>query len=35
MADEACLLLQEGVASAAAIDAVAMKAFRIGLGHLH
>ena len=30
--NEACLLLQEGVASAAAIDAVAMKAFRIGLG---
>ena len=30
--NEACLLLQEGVASAAAIDAVAMKAFRIGMG---
>ena len=30
--NEACLLLQEGVASTAAIDAVAMKAFRIGLG---
>ena len=30
--NEACLLLQEGVASAAAIDEVAMKAFRIGLG---
>jgi len=30
--NEACLLLKEGVASAAAIDAVAMKAFRIGLG---
>ncbi|MFL2982418.1 MAG: 3-hydroxyacyl-CoA dehydrogenase NAD-binding domain-containing protein [Candidatus Poseidoniaceae archaeon] len=30
--NEACLLLQEGMASAAAIDAVAMKAFRIGLG---
>jgi enoyl-CoA hydratase / 3-hydroxyacyl-CoA dehydrogenase len=30
--NEACLLLQEGVASAAAIDSVAMKAFRIGLG---
>ena len=30
--NEACLLLQEGIASAAAIDAVAMKAFRIGLG---
>jgi len=30
--NEACLLLQEGVASAAAIDAVAMKAFKIGLG---
>ena len=30
--NEACLLLQEGVASAAAMDAVAMKAFRIGLG---
>ncbi len=30
--NEACLLLQEGVATAAAIDAVAMKAFRIGLG---
>ena len=30
--NEACLLLKEGVASAAAIDAVAMKAFSIGLG---
>tara|TARA_B100000242_G_scaffold79918_1_gene52803 strand:+ start:3413 stop:5521 length:2109 start_codon:yes stop_codon:yes gene_type:complete len=30
--NEACLLLQEGVASAAAIDSVAMKAFRIGMG---
>ncbi len=30
--NEACLLLQEGVASAAAIDDVAMRAFRIGLG---
>lgn len=30
--NEACLLLQEGIASAAAIDAVAMKAFRIGMG---
>ena len=30
--NEACLLLQEGVASAAAIDAVAKKAFRIGMG---
>ena len=30
--NEACLLLQEGVASAAAIDAVAEKAFRIGMG---
>ena len=30
--NEACLLLQEGVASAAQIDAAACKAFRIGLG---
>ena len=30
--NEACLLLQEGVASAAAIDAVAEKAFRIRMG---
>ena len=30
--NEACMLLQEGVASAAAIDAVAKKAFRIGMG---
>lgn len=30
--NEACLLLQEGIASAAAIDAVAMKAFKIGMG---
>ena len=30
--NEACLLLQEGIASAAAIDAVAKKAFRIGMG---
>ena len=30
--NEACLLLQEGVASAAAIDAVSMKAFKIGMG---
>ena len=30
--NEACLLLQEGLASAAAIDAVAEKAFRIGMG---
>ena len=30
--NEACLLLQEGVASAAAIDAVAETAFRIGMG---
>ena len=30
--NEACLLLQEGVASAAAIDAVAEKVFRIGMG---
>ena len=30
--NEACLLLQEEVASAAAIDAVAEKAFRIGMG---
>ena len=30
--NEACMLLQEGVASAAAIDAVAEKAFRIGMG---
>ena len=30
--NEACLLLQEGVASAAAIDAVAEKAFQIGMG---
>ena len=30
--NEDCLLLQEGVASAAAIDAVAKKAFRIGMG---
>ena len=30
--NEACLLLEEGVASAAAIDAVAMKAFKIGMG---
>tara|TARA_B000000609_G_C24162820_1_gene344873 strand:- start:136 stop:1677 length:1542 start_codon:yes stop_codon:yes gene_type:complete len=30
--NEACMLLQDGVASAAAIDAVAEKAFRIGMG---
>ncbi|MEC7681306.1 MAG: enoyl-CoA hydratase/isomerase family protein, partial [Candidatus Thermoplasmatota archaeon] len=30
--NEACMLLQEGVASAAEIDAVAEKAFRIGMG---
>lgn len=30
--NEACLLLQEGVGSAAQIDAIARKAFRIGLG---
>lgn len=30
--NEACLLLQEGIASAAQIDSVAMKAFRIGMG---
>ena len=30
--NEACLLLQEGVASAAAIDSVAEKAFQIGMG---
>ena len=30
--NEACLLLQEGVASASQIDAAACKAFRIGLG---
>ena len=30
--NEACLLLEEGIASAAAIDAVAQKAFRIGMG---
>lgn len=30
--NEACLLLEEGVASAAQIDAIACKAFRIGLG---
>jgi len=30
--NEACLLLQEGIASTAAIDAVAMKAFKIGMG---
>ena len=30
--NEACLLLEEGVASAAQIDAAACKAFRIGLG---
>jgi enoyl-CoA hydratase/3-hydroxyacyl-CoA dehydrogenase len=30
--NEACLLLEEGVGSAAQIDAVARKAFRIGLG---
>jgi enoyl-CoA hydratase/3-hydroxyacyl-CoA dehydrogenase len=30
--NEACLLLQEGVASAAQIDAVAMSAFKIGMG---
>ena len=30
--NEACMLLQEGVASSAQIDAVACKAFRIGLG---
>ena len=30
--NEACLLLQEGVASAAAIDSVAMRAFKIGMG---
>ena len=32
MAQQACLLLEEGVANAAQIDAVACKAFRIGLG---
>jgi len=30
--NEACLLLEEGIASAAAIDNVAKKAFRIGMG---
>ena len=30
--NEACLLLQEGVGTAAQIDAIACKAFRIGLG---
>jgi enoyl-CoA hydratase/3-hydroxyacyl-CoA dehydrogenase len=30
--NEACLLLEEGAASAAQIDAIACKAFRIGLG---
>jgi len=30
--NEACLLLEEGVATAAQIDAIARKAFRIGLG---
>ncbi|MEC8152426.1 MAG: 3-hydroxyacyl-CoA dehydrogenase family protein, partial [Candidatus Thermoplasmatota archaeon] len=30
--NEACLLLEEGVATAAQIDAIACKAFRIGLG---
>ena len=30
--NEACLLLEEGVATAAQIDAAACKAFRIGLG---
>ena len=30
--NEACLLLEEGVATTAAIDAVAMKAFKIGMG---
>lgn len=30
--NEACLLLQEGVANAAQIDAISCKAFRIGLG---
>ena len=30
--NEACLLLEEGVATIAAIDAVAMKAFKIGMG---
>jgi enoyl-CoA hydratase/3-hydroxyacyl-CoA dehydrogenase len=30
--NEACLLLQEGIATTAAIDAVAMKAFKIGMG---
>lgn len=30
--NEACLLLEEGAASAAQIDAIARKAFRIGLG---
>ena len=30
--NEACLLLEEGVASAAQIDAISRKAFRIGLG---
>jgi len=30
--NEACLLLEEGVANAAQIDAIACKAFRIGLG---
>ena len=30
--NEACLLLEEGVASAGQIDAIACKAFRIGLG---
>jgi len=30
--NEACLLLEEGIANAAQIDAIACKAFRIGLG---
>ncbi len=30
--NEACLLLQEGIASAAQIDAVSMNAFKIGMG---
>ena len=30
--NEACLLLEEGVATAAQIDAVAMRAFKIGMG---
>ena len=30
--NEACLLLEEGAANAAQIDAIACKAFRIGLG---